>query len=78
LAIYLGITANDFVPAERNLRDRHRAPSPKPHNNALQDTLLYLHKLIEKRDTQHFFAFPINDMIAPDYSHVSIRVWKLH
>ncbi|KAF6019546.1 hypothetical protein EB796_022150 [Bugula neritina] len=65
-----GITANDFVPAERNLRDRHRAPSPKPHNNALQDTLLYLHKLIEKRDTQHFFAFPINDMIAPDYSHV--------
>ncbi|XP_067936025.1 bromodomain-containing protein 7-like isoform X2 [Watersipora subatra] len=64
------LTASDFVPPERNLRDRHRPLSPKPHCSALQDTLLYLHRLIEKRDNQHFFAFPINDLIAPDYSRV--------
>ena len=67
-----GITSLDFIPAERNLRERNRAPSPKPQSNALQDSLLYLHKLIEKRDNQRFFAFPINDLIAPDYSSVSI------
>ena len=67
-----GITSLDFIPAERNLRERNRAPSPKPQSNALQDSLLYLHKLIEKRDNQRFFAFPINDLIAPDYSSVSV------
>ena len=72
-----GITSLDFIPAERNLRERNRAPSPKPQSNALQDSLLYLHKLIEKRDNQRFFAFPINDLIAPDYSSVSTIAVRL-
>ena len=67
----VGITALDYAPAERSLRDRFRAPSPKPQTNALQETLQYLQRLMERKDNQRFFAFPINDMIAPDYSTVS-------
>ena len=67
----VGITALDYAPAERSLRDRFRVPSPKPQTNALQETLQYLQRLMERKDTQRCFAFPINDMIAPDYSTVS-------
>ena len=66
----VGITAADYVQV-KNLRERNKAPSPKPQSTALQDTLIYLQKLMERRDNQRFFAFPINDMIAPDYSKVS-------
>ena len=42
----------------------------KNEKTALQRLLESIHSLIEKKDTQQFFAWPVTDQIAPGYSLV--------
>jgi Transcription factor involved in chromatin remodeling, contains bromodomain len=42
----------------------------KEQNSPLQKLLEHLHGLLEKRDMQQFFAWPVTDNIAPGYSNI--------
>uniref|UniRef100_A0A8D8USP4 Bromodomain-containing protein 7 n=1 Tax=Cacopsylla melanoneura TaxID=428564 RepID=A0A8D8USP4_9HEMI len=42
----------------------------KEQNSPLQKLLEHLHNLLEKRDMQQFFAWPVTDNIAPGYSNI--------
>lgn len=47
-----------------------RLSAKKNEKTALQRLLESIHQLIEKKDTQQFFAWPVTDQIAPNYSLV--------
>ncbi|KAL1449340.1 hypothetical protein WDU94_000532 [Cyamophila willieti] len=42
----------------------------KEQNSPLQKLLEHLHNLLEKRDMQQFFAWPVTESIAPGYSNI--------
>lgn len=42
----------------------------KEQNSPLQKLLEHVHGLLEKRDMQQFFAWPVTDNIAPGYSNI--------
>lgn len=50
----------------------------KSEKTALQRLLEYVHQIVEKKDTQQFFAWPVTDQIAPGYSLVISRPMDLN
>ena len=44
--------------------------SKKNEKTAFRRLLEFVHQLIDKKDTQQFFAWPVTDQIAPGYSLV--------
>lgn len=58
-------------PAERPVRDpRSCTLKKKSDKSPLQMLLYYLLNNLQKRDPQEFFAWPVNDIIAPGYSTI--------
>lgn len=57
-------------PAERPIRDPRTCTLKKSDKSPLQMLLYYLLKNLQKRDPQEFFAWPVNDIIAPGYSTI--------
>lgn len=54
-----------------NSQDSNGGVHPKKNEKTtLRRLLESIHQLIEKKDTQQFFAWPVTDQIAPGYSHV--------
>ncbi|XP_065309970.1 bromodomain-containing protein 7-like isoform X4 [Dermacentor albipictus] len=57
-------------PSERPIRDPRTCTLKKSDKSPLQMLLYYLLKNLQKRDPQEFFAWPVNDIIAPGYSTI--------
>ncbi|KAL3245709.1 hypothetical protein MRX96_058237 [Rhipicephalus microplus] len=57
-------------PAERPMRDPRTCTLKKSDKSPLQMLLDYLLKNLQKRDPHEFFAWPVNDIIAPGYSTI--------
>lgn len=59
-------------PPGRNSPERRKSSgfSREPELSPLQLCLENVHRTLQRKDTQGFFAYPVNDTIAPGYSNI--------
>ena len=53
-----------------NLRERRTGSQEKSETSPLTECLNYLHRILQRKDVNGIFAFPVTDSIAPGYSSI--------
>ncbi|KAJ8302602.1 hypothetical protein KUTeg_018998 [Tegillarca granosa] len=66
-------TAEEEVSTERPTEDSKLAINREDGRGILRLCLKYLQKNLQKKDTNGFFAYPVNDVIAPGYSSIILN-----
>ncbi|XP_064640436.1 bromodomain-containing protein 7-like [Lineus longissimus] len=61
---------DDSLEKRHTLRLPPRGQPERLDDTVLYDCLDYLHKTIQRKDANAFFAYPVNDVIAPGYSSI--------
>lgn len=52
-------------------------PRKQEEHGVLRICLKHIHKMLQKKDVNGFFAYPVNDMIAPGYSSIILQPMDL-
>ncbi|XP_061197403.1 bromodomain-containing protein 7-like [Saccostrea echinata] len=52
-------------------------PRKQEEHGVLRICLKHIHKMLQKKDVNGFFAYPVNDMIAPGYSSIILNPMDL-
>nr|XP_022346223.1 bromodomain-containing protein 7-like isoform X2 [Crassostrea virginica] len=52
-------------------------PKKQEEHGVLRICLKHIHKMLQKKDVNGFFAYPVNDMIAPGYSSIILNPMDL-